>query len=204
MNGYNGIDDIKAAWQNLNVAVPPPYGGDGIVPDGLRSHRATLMFQQKCLGLLAGLWALISVPLLCLNPGISMPLWAGIYTSVYFAVMCILAVVEYYAFKDVDMGTMSVKECMGAVLKAKHLRLRIKIAGTLMCTPILGYMLWYFYQISVIMFVGAVCGAVAGLIIGIIIDIKARRHLRDMSRYLSSLSAGLSSERVSDCEVECE
>lgn len=188
MNTDNNIniEDMRSAWQGFCVAEPQQF--NPAKKTEILNHRSKLLRQQKVIVAVGLVWAVFSMPVLCLNPTINFPIWAGAYLSLYFAVLAILAMIQYYAYKDIDMCTMSVRECLGAVLKAKTLRLKINIAGYIIATPTLAYMLWFFYHLNTITFIGAVSGAVIGLFLGVMIEIRMRRHLRQMSRYLSSLT----------------
>ncbi|MDE7024816.1 MAG: hypothetical protein K2O88_02920 [Paramuribaculum sp.] len=184
-NNNISLEDMRSVWQGFTVAdsVQAHFSGSTSMLD----HRSKLMRQQKALIVVAVMWALLSMPLLCLNPAIGLPLWAGVILVIYFVLMGIMSIALYHSYKDIDMCTMSVRECMAAVLKAKTLRRNGRIVGMIVATPVLGYLLWFFYQINKITFVGAVVGAVFGLFIGLIVDLRMRRHLREMARYLESL-----------------
>lgn len=187
MNTDNNInlEDMRSAWQGFCVAEPQQF--NPAKKTEILNHRSKLLRQQRIIVIVGAIWAVLSMPLLCLNPSINFPIWAGAYLSLYFAVLAILAMFQYYAYKDIDMCTMSVRECMAAVLKAKTMHLRFKITGYIIAAPTLAYLLWFFYNLNTITFIGAVTGAVFGLIIGVMMEIRMSRHLRQMSRYLKSL-----------------
>lgn len=195
------IDNIRAAWQGLDIPSVPDYPVDSKSVYGMKSHKDSVMRQYRIFSIIAGMWAVFTMPFMCLNPVIELPLWAGTYMSVYFIVMCLLSLKVYYAVKDINIGMLSVRDCLKAVLRVKKLRFQGRVAGAILVIPLLAYLLSYFYHIDRIMFIGAVSGAVFGLIVGIVADMRIRRHLREMSRYLKALDA---SERVADSEMECE
>lgn len=195
------IDNIRAAWQGLDIPSVPDYPVDSKSVYGMKSHKDSVMRQYRIFAIIAGMWAVLTMPFMCLNPVIELPLWAGAYMSVYFVVMCLLSFKVYYAVKDINIGMLSVRECLNAVFRVKKLRFQGRVAGAILAIPLLAYLLSYFYHIDRIMFIGAVSGAVFGLIVGIFADMRIRRHLREMSRYLKALDA---SERVADSEMECE
>lgn len=181
------IDKLRSAWQECEVAEPKGVADSGV--KSMQPHRSRLMRQHLVLAGVCGFWAVISIPLLCINPMVGFPMMAGLYMSIYFAMMGVLAVLEYYAYKDIDVYNMPVRSCMAAVLSAKRLRRHCKIAGMAMALPLLGYMIWFFHGVSTEMFAGALIGTVAGAFIGVLMDIRIRRHLREMTRYLESLDA---------------
>lgn len=181
------IDKLRSVWQEFTVAEPK-----GLIKPGtsaMLDHRSKLMRQHMILAVVCGIWAVFIMPLLGIKVLVGFPWYAGVYLSLYFAVMGVFTILQYYAYKDIDMCTMSVRECLGAVLKAKTLRLRSKIVGAFMATPALGYMFWFSYHENMAMFMGCVTGAVIGLYVGILMDIRIRRRLRDMARYLQSLDS---------------
>ena len=179
------IEDMRSAWQGWCVSEPQKFDPDKKI--AILDHRGKLLRQQCAIIVLGAVWSLLSVPLLCLNPVINFPIWAGIYLSVYFAVLAVFALFQYYAYKDIDMYSMSVRQCLAAELKAKTLHMRIKIIGYVIAIPTVVYLLWFFYHVNMATFAGAVCGLVLGLCIGIMMEMRMRRHLRRMSRYLESL-----------------
>lgn len=192
------LDALRSAWREFNVAPPREVVMNG--RKAMQTHRTSLMRQHRVSSLVCAVWAVLSVPLLCLNSDVQLPVWAGMYLSMYFAVMGVISMLEYYSYKDIDVYCMSVRDCMKAVLHAKKLRRRGKIAGMTMAIPALGYMLWFFHGVSMAMFVGAWAGLVTGAFIGVMIDMRVRRHLRQMTEFLESLE----SEGVADGEVEGE
>jgi|GEM_PF-1624620 hypothetical protein len=195
------IDNIRAAWQGLDIPSVPDCPVDSKSVYGMKSHKDSVMRQYRIFAVIAGIWAVLTMPFMCLNPVIELPLWAGAYMSAYFVVMCLLSLKVYYAVKDINIGMLSVRECLETVFRVKKLRFQGRVVGAILVIPLLAYLLSYFYHIDRIMFVGAVSGAVFGLIAGILADMRIRRHLREMSRYLKTLDA---SERVTDGEMECE
>lgn len=174
------LDNLKQQWQSLNSKGATRLT-ENIDPRQLTRHASSSNPQRiaslyRRLVVLGGLWAGLSL-LLTIDV---FPLWLGCLMSFFFLVTCCLNWRVMVRAEEMNISSLSVVDALTAVYNLQRVRRSSKFLGYLAATPLLAVMFWYFYTISMPMFIGGLAGLIIGSVIGLIIDHRVKVWISEM------------------------
>lgn len=178
------LDNLKQQWQSLNSKGDSGFAGK-INPRQLTRHASSSNPQRiasfyRRMVLIGGLWAGLSL-LLTIDV---FPLWLGCLMSLFFLTTCFLNWRVMAKAEHMDLSSLSLMDAMTAVCDLQSTRRRCKFLGCVAAMPLLAIMFWYFYTISLPMFIGGIAGLIIGSVIGLVIDHRIRMWIDEMKRII--------------------
>lgn len=173
----NRLDILKNRWQGLNSARDFDIPAEMPRPEkaAVRSHRSKLTSMYIRLSAV-GFISIVLTPIMFAKAGL--PSWLSAVTIVYFMLMSVMCQCVLRKLRKLDFANMPTVTLLNRIREIMSMRRLHLIIGIITASPLVGFMLYHFRQIDILMFYGGLCGLIIGLIIGICNDIQARKHIR--------------------------
>lgn len=182
----NRLDILKNRWQGLNSARDFDIPAEMPRPEkaAVRSHRSKLTSMYIRLSAV-GFISIVLTPIMFAKAGL--PSWLSAVTIVYFMLMSVMCQCVLRKLRKLDFANMPTVTLLNRIREIMSMRRLHLIIGIITASPLVGFMLYHFRQIDILMFYGGLCGLIIGLIIGICNDIQARKHIRAIREELMTV-----------------
>ncbi|MCH5325661.1 MAG: hypothetical protein J1E29_00470 [Duncaniella sp.] len=176
------IDELKAQWRSIDVN-PDTAGAREVEQRVARRRVQSLggkyyslcmrMVAVSCLGILAVSSLAKSAPLL-----------AGLSIA-FFVLMGGLQLWQAFYVKELDFGSLSVREAIMKVCRLERMRYAKRAVGMILAVPLLVYMLATFANLfGRYMLFGGLAGLIVGIFCALIVNHNANSILRRMKEQL--------------------
>lgn len=178
------LDNLKQQWQSLNHDTSSTSDTDAdpkrIAHSSSSSNPKRIAKVYRQLFIIGVLWVFIA-PLYGLS---ILPVWASILLTAYFVFTCILNRQVMLKARIVNFSTMTLIEAIEAVSELQKVRQRSKLYSYTAAAIVISLLLWHFYSVNLMMFIGGLVGLVIGLVIGLRIDYKVNLWIKEMNKTL--------------------